>query len=495
MKKLYYSTCSYATPHIGVVMNAIQNDLKEGHEVYFAYCDGICTSCFKNMDANAAKCKLCRITYHKCIFDKINGVKEFLPIKKSANSEKSVPVYSSLQELKNIEYKGVHVGLSILSLYFSITRNIEFDITPQRRKYFDFIINETFNLVDAAENLINTVDPDCITIYNGRYYENRAFYDLSQIHKLHFESLEVIGGFNEPHYPVKFTDCLPHDFHFFANKAKEIWRNAPGTDDEKAKIASAFYEKRRNGIVACDKVYTGQQIQGMLPELFEGKKNIVIFNSSSDEIAAIGGEWDSEQLFESQYECIKHLLSNLPKDCHIYLRIHPNLTGVNHKHHMDLYKLKDLSTQITIIPPADKISSYSLLDIADKVIVFGSTMGAEACYWGKPAILIGPAFYADLDLAYRPRNIKEIAPLLSADLQPKDKTGALYYSFYIQNRQERSESVNMKLSPTVHNLFGKKFKTFSYHTILGSTILYEAVEVFYREFLRRFMSDKNRMVK
>ena len=402
--------------------------------------------------------------------------------------------YSSITELKSLKYRNVYVGLSILSLYFSITRDIEFDITPKIKKYFDGVISDTMNLVDSAISMIESIQPDCITIYNGRYYENRAFYDLALYYKLKFESLEVIGGFNEPFYPIKFVDCLPHDFHFFAENAKKVWKTSKLSEEEKVKIATSFYQKRRHGIVACDKVYIGNQKEGMLPKLYEGKKNIVIFNSSSDEIAAIGGEWDSEQLFNSQFECVKFILDVIPNDCHVYLRIHPNLSGVNYRHHLDLYKLTDYSKQITIIPPTDEISSYALLDIADKVIVFGSTMGAEACYWGKPVILIGPSFYADLNIAYRPMHIEKIKDLLTDDLLPKEKINSLYYSFYIQNRNERSEHMNFNISPTEHCLLQKKFKTYSYHTILGSEILYEAIEVFYRYFLTSLYNDKNKFV-
>ena len=80
----------------------------------------------------------------------------------------------------------------------------------------------------------------------------------------------------------------------------------------------------------------------MLPDDYnENERNFVIFNSSEDEIVSLGGEWDEDNLFESQVESIRFVLEHLPENTHLYLRIHPNLKGLNAEYHTNLYKLKD----------------------------------------------------------------------------------------------------------------------------------------------------------
>ena len=79
--------------------------------------------------------------------------------------------------------------------------------------------------------------------------------------------------------------------------------------------------------------------------------NVMIFNSSADELAALGGEWDKDVLFNSQYEAIDYMLSHSSSAIHYYLRIHPNLKDVPYRFVTELYGLSKKHTNITIIEP------------------------------------------------------------------------------------------------------------------------------------------------
>ena len=59
---------------------------------------------------------------------------------------------------------------------------------------------------------------------------------------------------------------------------------------------------------------------------------------------------------------------------------------------------------LKIIGPDEDIDTYKLMDIADKVISFGSTTGIEATFWGATSILFGKSFYMHLDAAYQPNS-------------------------------------------------------------------------------------------
>jgi hypothetical protein len=54
-------------------------------------------------------------------------------------------------------------------------------------------------------------------------------------------------------------------------------------------------------------------------------------------------------------------------------------------------------------------------------------MGVEACFWGVPAILIGRAYYEDLDCCYRAFSHQEVIDLISQKLLPKPKKNAFKY--------------------------------------------------------------------
>ena len=164
--------------------------------------------------------------------------------------------------------------------------------------------------------------------------------------------------------------------------------------------------------------------------------NILIFNSSEDEFASLGEEFEGKSLFESQYVGVKHLISEF-KDVegyHFYLRVHPNLKNVHDKYHTALYDLFEGVSNFTIIPANSPISTYSLIDNCDKVVVFGSTTGPEAVYWGKPTILLSYGAYSYLNICYTPKNTSELRQLiLDKSLPAKDKMGAIKYGYYCWN--------------------------------------------------------------
>ena len=103
----------------------------------------------------------------------------------------------------------------------------------------------------------------------------------------------------------------------------------------------------------------------------------------------------------------------------------------------DLRRLRNIqSPNLFLIEPDSSISSYELLDHATTVLTFGSTVGIEAAFWGKPSVLAGPALYEALGSVYLPRTHDEVIELLTQELLPLDRLGALQYAFYWQSLGE-----------------------------------------------------------
>ena len=156
------------------------------------------------------------------------------------------------------------------------------------------------------------------------------------------------------------------------------------------------------------------QDSSLLPENFDrSKRNVVIFNSSEDEFISVGREFDKYKIFETQLDGIIAILDKLKgSDINVFLRIHPNLTTVKTKEIDVLLGLDKRYENLTVIPPASKVSTYSLIKNADKVVTFGSTVGVEAVYWGTPSILLGASFYRNLGCCYVPKTLAEAIKLL-----------------------------------------------------------------------------------
>ena len=225
------------------------------------------------------------------------------------------------------------------------------------------------------------------------------------------------------------------------------------------------------------------------------KKNIVIFNSSDDELASIGADYDSYSLFKSQYAGICSILEHFSRerDYCFYLRMHPNLSKLDNTFVNELLGLADKFDNITVIAPAEKISSYSLMDAADKVISFGSTMGVEANYFGKPSILLSASAYYNLGVCYLPVSMDELWEMIKADLHPLAKEGAIKYAFYLLDREVRCHKSDfIDISYIKRNMLFKTIYTFSYDKLWHSSYLARLESLFYRKLISKFVSDKNK---
>lgn len=479
MKKFVYSACSYTNPHMGVLLNEILSSVDDGDKVYWGQCRGILSSCMMNIDGNSMCCSLCRLQY-KSLIKNFGGQVEVVSFTHNESIKYEEIPFKSIEEIKKLEYREVHVGLSILSYYFSVTRNINPDITHNFCRYINRIASDMFSQIDAIYDFVDKEKPDVISIYNGRLYESRALYDIAKARGIKFESLEIVGGMNEPAMMVKYNNVLPHDIGYFAQKASWVWEVSKDTEEKKKRIASDFFVRRKKGIQAGDKVYVADQVQGKLPEnLNLDKMNIMIFNSSADELAALGGEWDKDVLFNSQYEAIDYMLSHSSPTIHYYLRIHPNLQNVHYGFVTELYDLSKKHTNITIIEPLSDISSYALLDAADKVVVFGSTMGVEANFWGKPVILIGRSFYYNMDVAYHSNTKEELIQLLHSELLAKSKLDSMKYGYYILDTTYRvvQKKYNVDINPVDITFCGQRLRFVPYLKLWNSVLLFKLIHL------------------
>lgn len=478
------------TPHIGVTIDDILSRNQEGNEIYWCYCHNALHSCFGNLNGYPSVCKFCHSMYRRYEKKYGNGVHMIAIDHRDFVHQKHSWQYENVDEIKTIVYRDVYVGLSVLSLYLTYTRDLDVNKSKVFRLFFKPIIDDICDYIDYAYDMIERIKPDEIISYNGRFFDNRLFYDIANALGIKYTSLEVVGGNGEPFRKVRFEGGLPHSIMVNTKKINELWDNSPLPTEKKTEIATSFYERRRNGELVADiAVYTKAQKKGTLPDGFDpNQRNIAIFNSSEDEFAAVGGEWD-DVLFPSQFEALDFVLKNSSPDIHFYLRIHPHLKGIKYKAHMDLYTLSRYKN-LTIIPPESEISTYSLMEACEKVITFGSTMGVEAVFWGKPSVLLRRALYENLDICYKPSCKEDIVLLLENKLAPKPISGALKYAYYLLDSEYGIEKTNIDINVKEWIFLKWKFLFTSYFKIYESQLLFQILYFFNCILLPRFYKGK-----
>lgn len=438
MKHLYILGPIYGSINFTFEIDTIITDSKI-NDVTVLVCDNCIGRCGYNSFGLGVLCGECRKRAN-AVLDTIPGIKLLKTSDFYDNSIKHQTYdYASLKELNKIEYKGFEIGYGVSSYYISLTRNLTPQISPSFKRLLDKWLECSMKYADIADSVISP-EYDMVYIVNGRMFDSKPFQEIAfqkGIHVVLGESSRNMQG-----NPVRkdFDNFRVHSVKGNADRILSFWEESALPLEQRKRVAASFFEKRANAIVTNDKVYTKDQKVGLMPEDWDEKKvNIGIFNSSEDEFAAIGGEWDKNNLFDSQLDGIRYMLENTTDpNIHFYLRIHPNLMSIKYKYHTNLYELPEKYDNITIIPGNSPISSYSLMRACDRIVTFGSTMGVEAAYAGKMAMVLLPCLYLHLNVNYVPQNRSDVLDFIVGKICFKpDTDNILKYSYYYFNDERK----------------------------------------------------------
>lgn len=483
MRYLLHSSLTFSAPSRAILYDEAEKLVSNGHEVYVLFCGKSLDACFTNMNGDKKNCTFCTANYK--FYDKINisfkirmiSLKDYVTELISENSRNQKFLYKNISDVKKIKYKNVNIGLACLSSYVSFTRNLNPLFDEKFMLYFDNLLRNSSLQVDIIETVIEKFNPDYIYGYNGRFLDSRPVWEVAKNKNIPFVLLEAQYTFSFCN-KIMFHNDTPHSIKSVnTNLIQKIWDTTDIDLEEKKDLASQFYERRKNALPAGDKIYAKNQKIGLIPEDWDStKKNIVIFTSSEDEFVSVGDEYDKYSMFSSQIEGIQEIVKHFLTDPQIrfYLRIHPNLMNVEYYYHKKLYELVKY-TNLKIIEPQSQISSYSLIDSSDIVIVFGSTIGIEATYWGKPTILLSGATYYYLDCCYIPASKNELFELIKSHLIPKDKLGAYKYGLtYHDSVGQTCDLIDCNWKTYSLNFLGykKKITLNNWEKLFGSRIMF-----------------------
>lgn len=507
---LYYSPYRIGSNSFSLLLDDALIESKKGKEIIFIKCKGEIKACNTNLLGSKAKCITCN-HYSNSILKSYHPQFKILDLKNQTSinrrdienlAKNIIAQITNLNDLKQIYYKNIPIGLGVVSSYVSHTRNLDPVLNKSNKAILLNIIEGAIFVFESFNNILEEYNPKELVLFNGRFSDLRVVYELGKLKKIKTRCLEYTSTEDKKHIrKVEFNDALPHDIVYNHNEILKAWNSGFTDNEEKIKIATEFYYKKRNGQFSGDTIYTLNQKKDLLPAKWNrSKKNIVIFNSSEDEFFSIGESWEQHNLFRTQIEGIKYLVQSVAQDSEIifHLRIHPNLTNLKFRYVKELFLLEQDYKNVNVIGPDSNISTYSLIDNADLCIVFGSTVGAEANYWGKPVILLGGSFYRYLDIAYIPKDKNDLKNLLKIKLKNKNIEDSLKYAFYTINPQkgEKFEHVNYNFREI--KIFNKSYyfplSLFKNNSVFY-LLLYNIVQYFSLNYFYYILFQKNQLTK
>ena len=484
-KYLYFNPFRIGSVSFEVVFDDILNiiDSDTNNEVTVLTCNGFLKYCSSNLEGSKLKCQLCSMSSnylfkkyeHKRIkiIDLGNYTKTFY-------KNKPYFTYNSFDDLKKIEYKGINIGMGVVSSFVSYTRDLNFDLNYFRLKILNNLLISSCKLIDSLDSLSIDFTNYKIKTFNGRFSELRTFFNYfnGKVNTIEFIYTKIKNEVRR----VEFENSLPHSIEENTRRNNKNWDSY--SNEDRIKIAKDFFDRKLNNTSFQDINYTKNQEKHKLPENFDDKKiNISYFVSSEDEVFAIGGRWDEEKLFNKQIDFLDFWISNFKNNnnYHLYVRMHPNLKGLNFNYVTDYYNYN--IHNITVIKPSSLVSSYELMFKSQAIVVSSSSIGFEANYFGIPAIQIGASWYSDLNISHKPRNLNELKIMIEKRfLKQLNKTDSMKMALYLASPPSEKfyklKSVfeikkfykyNIRNSynfPSYYNLFNIVFRLFSIKSLI-----------------------------
>ncbi|NDC63144.1 MAG: hypothetical protein EBZ59_03975 [Planctomycetia bacterium] len=435
MKVLIVSPHAALSPHFETELEIAQQHLDAGDEVAVMSCEGELPGCDLNLTADPKRCHACR-TRRRAGWALVGPRVAHGPVCEPIR----FPYASTLprstadeRSLKAWRPFGADLGWGVLSTLISATVDPEPDLHRVR-----WLMRR---LAAAAERVFDAVAArlagdriDRVYLFNGRLALERAALRACEQAGVDYDVHE--RACDTSHYGLS-RNAMPHDIDRVDAAIRACWRDAAG-DPAREATAARWFVDRANRVERSWHSFTKNQTPRSLPPGWDpSRHNVVVFTSSEDEFAAIGDQWRNPT-YANQLEGVQRLVADLPArnpGVHVTIRMHPNQGRLRNRQTDALRAMR--GDHVTVIPPEGGVDSYELLRAATVVVTFGSTIGIEAVYWGRPSVLLGPSFYHRLGAAQRVHSHEEAVQAILAPAAAGDRSLALAYGLWSQTHGHR----------------------------------------------------------
>lgn len=434
---IFYTPIIEIIDNYSRIVDSIIRDNKNNN-IYIVKCEGEkdLKNCISNFRANKHKCILCKSKFDKLLTIHSSVKVINYPLKKSYDQI----TIKDKQELKNLIYRNINIGLGVDSAMISVTKDHVYSLDDQR------IINSIIKTSKLTLDFLfdnKQLNFDEIFVFNGRVSHFNAVVQFCRKQNINYNIFEIVS--NKSKY-LLLKNSTPHDKHLFSKQLIAAWDKS--NNKNKIKIGESFFNKNQHSNIKENNEidYSSFQKKGKIPKKILNQREIIsIFGSSRNETESVEG-WENNFLNGDDEEIIFEICNSFKNKFFVY-RVHPNLKLSSNTQTKNIKKLNNISN-LYLIDSNSNISSYELIELSNKIIVFNSTIGVEATYREKPVISIGPSWTEKIDLAYKPKDMKELKNLLYNDkLTHKPKINAIKFGYFqlTRGKNYNKNSINLDL--------------------------------------------------
>lgn len=433
MHAFFSPSFSLWATHLEMLFEFAQRALDEGTKVTILECDSTWSACDMNLDHTLANCLLCRgrtsagLRRLRGNHGRVNAMN--LSAEDRAEILATDFQGTTIDDLKSFGRPGhVNLGLSVASSLISLTRDETPDVSAHRPR-----INRMLRTAHALFlSAMRIRDVDVWYIFNGRFFTTQPYVAAARARDVPFFIYERSGTLDRV---ALFPNHLPHERSLMLDTIRDHWNASPHSPSERDRIGASFYERRAAGFPASWFSFVEHQTQRTVAA--EGTRTkVVAFTSSDDEMAAVAADDWRNPLYADQCDALVRIARAAAAPDSTFdltIRAHPNLRGVRSR---QVELLRELPPAIRVLMPDDPSASYELLRSADVVLTFGSTVGVEATYWGKPSILAGRSAYEGWDAVWQPSTHEDLLAMLARPPEPKSPRNTLPFGYFQQSYGE-----------------------------------------------------------
>jgi hypothetical protein len=422
--------------HLESIEIAAQH-LEAGDAVWIWSCMGALRSCPANPFHDRVSCISCRsLTRRTRRLELLSGAHKIdleLP-QLRADIVESVP--RSADGISNFTYMGAPIGQLVLSQLhdelrepFAPRANIE---SRGRELAIDGC-----RLFEAARTVIQKHNIDRVYAFNGRHVSEGPVLWAAQ--SLGVDAIAHDCGVPSGRiHTVKGTSV--HSYGPWTEEGRRFVEMSPAIPDQDLMDeGTAYFRNQELGTHPYDGfVHFAERFQPSSLRRSGERPLLVIFTSSGWEYSSFPEYRPSDSEFSDQYATYNAICNDpaLLDTCEIWVRWHPNLANAGDLERSLIQKSVNSCTKVIHILPEDTASSYDLLEQADVVLGWASTVLVEATFRGKPSISLAPTPFDAFDVTFQVRSVSELIQFMRSVPPPKSRRAALLYGYWSRTMGE-----------------------------------------------------------
>lgn len=278
-------------------------------------------------------------------------------------------------------------------------------------KYFksSYIFYKAFN------DFIHNNDFDVFVFHHGIYITHGIMGEIARSRNIRVVNWNL--GYKSNSLIFSHNDTYHHTL---MEEDVDSWKNIKLSINQQAKIKEYLYSRQYG---SQDWIYFHGKPKfksGLLQKLEKSdKKKILILTNVF---------WDAQlhypkNVFDNMLDWLLSTIEFFSKNnsCEVIVRIHPaELRGTVPSNQKMIDEInsyfKEINKNIHIIEPENPLSTYSLFELTDVAIIYGTKTGVELTAYGIPTIVAGEAWIKNKGLTLDPIDKDEYFKIL-ADIQ------------------------------------------------------------------------------